>query len=215
MIDLGVGDSVRNDGPDVVAGKVAPSVPYVNLLSWTQTGQNGGRQLLCISGANAPLSSTGRAHSHCPTFPTFRRARAAMPVWRFRAASAGRVTAPARWAPPRKTPSMLSRAEAGARCPVTLSPATWAFLARHVERAFGRQGTQETLRRAVRRAVAEMQSQGVGGADVCQALERAVTDHPACARFDRMLIVTGQLHSRSVIATIHAWALAEMAPLPE
>jgi hypothetical protein len=115
----------------------------------------------------------------------------------------------------RHSPSALLRAEAGARCPTTLSPATWAFLARHIERAFVRQDTRETLRRAVRRAVAEMQSHGVGEAGVCRALERAVTEHPACARFDRMLIVTGEPYSRSVIATMQGWALAVPEPLPE
>ena len=102
-----------------------------------------------------------------------------------------------------------------ARCPTTLSPATWAFLARHIERAFVRQDTRETLRRAVRRAVAEMQSHGVDEAGVCRVLERAVTGHPACARFDRMLIVTGEPYSRSVIATMQGWALAGPEPLPD
>jgi hypothetical protein len=118
------------------------------------------------------------------------------------------VTAPTRWGAPRKTASALSRAEAGARCPPTLSPATWAFLARHIERAFVRKGTREMLRCAVRRATEEMQSHGVAGAGVCHALERAVTGHPACARFDRMLIKTGESYSRTVIATMQGWALA-------
>ena len=113
------------------------------------------------------------------------------------------MTAPARWAAPRKTPSALSRAEAGARCPSTVSLATWTFLARHIERAFvRRQGTRESLRLAVRRAAAEMQAHGVSGAGVCRALERAVTGHPACARFDRMMIMTGESYSRTVIATM-------------
>ena len=87
----------------------------------------------------------------------------------------GLVTAPARWAPPRKTPSALSRAEAGARCPSPLSLSTWTFLARHIERAFVRQGTRESLRRAVRRATAEMQAFGVGEAAAGRALEEAVS----------------------------------------
>jgi hypothetical protein len=116
------------------------------------------------------------------------------------------VTAPAHWAAPRKTPSALSRAEAGARCPSTLSLATWIFLARHIERAFVRQDSRETLRRAVRRATAEMQAHGVGEAAVYRALERAVTGHPACARFDRMLVKTGEPYSRTVIATMQEWA---------
>jgi hypothetical protein len=124
------------------------------------------------------------------------------------------VTAPAHWAAPRETPSARARAEAGARCPPTLSPATWAFLARHIERAFMQQGTRESLRRAVRRATAELYAHGVGGAVVCRALERAVTEHPACARFDRMLITTGQPYSRTVIATMQGWALAESGRLP-
>jgi hypothetical protein len=90
-----------------------------------------------------------------------------------------------------------------------LSPATWVFLARHIERAFMRQGTRESLRRAVRRAMAELQAHGVGGAAVCRILERAVTGHPACARFDRMLLTTGEPYSRTVIATMQSWALAE------
>jgi hypothetical protein len=119
------------------------------------------------------------------------------------------VTASARWATRgRGTPSALSRAEAGARCPPTLSPATWAYLARHIERAFVRQGTRESLRRAVRRATAEMQAHGIAASGVCRALERAVTGHPACARFDRMLIMTGEPYSRTLIATMQEWALA-------
>jgi hypothetical protein len=60
-----------------------------------------------------------------------------------------------------------------------------------------------------------MQSHGVGGAGVSRALERAVTGHPACARFDRMLIMTGEPYSRSVIATMQRWALAVPEHLPE
>ena len=71
------------------------------------------------------------------------------------------------------------------------------------------------MRGAVRRAAAEMQSHGVGGAGVCRALEQAVMGHPACARFDRMLIMTGEPYSRSVIATMQGWALAAPALLPE
>jgi hypothetical protein len=114
----------------------------------------------------------------------------------------------------RKTPSALARAEAGARCPATISLATWTYLARHIERAFVRHGTRESLRQAVRRATAEMQAYGVGGAAVCRALERAVTGHPACARFDRMLIMTGEPYSRTVIAAMQEWALAEPGGLP-
>ena len=124
------------------------------------------------------------------------------------------MTAPARWAAPRKTPSALSRAEAGARCPMSLSPATWAYLARHIERAFVRHGTRESLRRAVRRAAAEMQAHGVDDAGVRRVLERAVTGHPACARFDRMMLTTGELYSRTVLATVQGWALAAPERLP-
>ena len=108
-----------------------------------------------------------------------------------------------------------SRAEAGAHCPPTLSPATWAYLARHIERAFVRQGTRESLRRAVRRATAEMQAHGIVASGVCRALERAVAGHPACARFDRMLIMTGEPYSRTLIASMQAWALADRPVRPD
>ena len=113
-----------------------------------------------------------------------------------------------------RTPSALSRAEAGVRCPATLSPATWVFLARHIERAFVRQDTRESLRGAVRRAAEEMQSHGVDEVGVRRALERAVLGHPACARFDRMMVMTGEPYSRSVIATMQGWALAAPERLP-
>ena len=126
------------------------------------------------------------------------------------------MTASARWTTPgRGTPSALSRAEAGVRCPATLSPAAWAYLARHVERAFVRQGTRESLRRAVRRATAEMRAGGIGGSGVCRTLEHAVTGHPACARFDRMMIMTGEPYSRTLIATMQEWALADWTVQPD
>jgi len=138
--------------------------------------------------------------------PPRRRHRTARPL----------VTASARWTTPgRGTPSALSRAEAGVRCPATLSPAAWAYLARHVERAFVRQGTRESLRRAVRRATAEMRAGGIGGSGVCRTLERAVTGHPACARFDRMMIMTGEPYSRTLIATMQEWALADWTVQPD
>ena len=65
---------------------------------------------------------------------------------------------------------------------------------------------------AVRRAAAEMQAHGVSGAGVCRALERAVTGHPACARFDRMMIMTGESYSRTVIATMQEWAQQDVTP---
>jgi len=74
-----------------------------------------------------------------------------------------------------------------------------------------RQGTRESLRRAVRRAAVEMQAHGVEEGDVYRALEHAVTGHPACARFDRMMVKTGEPYSRSVIAAMQGWAL----PVPE
>jgi len=126
------------------------------------------------------------------------------------------VTASARWATRgRGTPSALSRAEAGVRCPPTLSPAAWAYLARHIERAFVRQGTRESLRRAVRRATAEMWARGIVASGVCRVLERAVTGHPACARFDRMMIMTGEPYSRTLIATMQEWALADGMVQPD
>jgi len=113
------------------------------------------------------------------------------------------------------TPTALSRAEAGVRCPPTLSPAAWAYLARHIERAFVRQGTRESLRRAVRRATAEMRARGIVASSVCRALERAVTGHPACARFDRMMIMTGEPYSRTLIATMQEWVLADWTVQPD
>jgi len=159
--------------------------------------------------ARARFPDDGRTHARFLPLPTFVAAR------RRHAFARPPVTAASsRWPTSRKTPSALSRAEAGARCPPTLSPATWAYLARHIERAFVRQGTRESLRRAVRRATAEMQARGIVGSGVCRALERAVTGHPACARFDRMLILTGEPYSRTVIATMQEWALAGLAVQP-
>jgi hypothetical protein len=140
----------------------------------------------------------------------------ALPPRRRRGAARPLVTASARWGTPgRGTPSALSRAEAGGRCPPTLSPAAWAYLARHIERAFVRPGTRESLRRAVRRATADMQARGIVASGVCRALERAVTGHPACARFDRMMIMTGEPYSRTLIATMQEWALADWTVQPD
>ena len=108
--------------------------------------------------------------------------------------------------PSRSTAREASPAHAGAACPRQLSPETWTFLGRHVERAFTRPGAwRPTLRRAVRRAAAEMEAVGAGPAVVRQVLERSVLEHSACAQYDRMLIVTRERYSHGVLAAMHAW----------
>lgn len=92
-------------------------------------------------------------------------------------------------------------------CPAMLSPATWAFLGRHVERAFVRPNTwRPTLRTAVRRVALEMEAFGAEPGSVRHALERSVMEHPACARHDRLLLVTRMRYSHQVIAAMQAWA---------
>jgi hypothetical protein len=98
--------------------------------------------------------------------------------------------------------------------PATVTPETWAFLGHHVERAFVRPGAwRATLRTAVRRVVVEVEMEMFGAEPglVHRTLERAVMEHPACAQYDRMLIVTGERYSHRVIAAMHAWAEAERA----
>jgi hypothetical protein len=106
----------------------------------------------------------------------------------------------------RRTPTALAREESDARRPSSVSVETWAFLAHHVERTFRRRSTRESLRRAVRRLTAEMAVQGIDEARVSDALARAVTEHPACARFDCMMLATGERYSRGLIATMQGWA---------
>lgn len=91
-----------------------------------------------------------------------------------------------------------------------LSVESWVFLGRHVERAFMRPNTwRPTLRTAVRRVVREMETFGAEPASVRRVLERSVLEHPACARYDRMLLVSRTRHSHQVIAAMHAWVEAE------
>ena len=104
-----------------------------------------------------------------------------------------------------------TRLQLDAECPAMLSAKSWAFLGRHVERAFMRPNTwRPTLRTAVRRVALEMETFGAEPASVRRALERSVTEHPACARYDRVLPVTRTRYSHQVIAAMHAWAEAEL-----
>ena len=108
---------------------------------------------------------------------------------------------------PRSTAQGRSRQHVDVACPQLLSSETWSFLGHHVERAFTRPGTwRPTLRRAVRRVTTEMEAVGAEPAMVRQALERSVLEHSACARYDRMLIVTRDRYSDRVLAAMHAWA---------
>lgn len=110
----------------------------------------------------------------------------------------------------RPMPRGPARSHLDAACPAMLSPKSWAFLGRHVERAFMRPSTwRPTLRTAVRRVALEMGAFGAEPASVRHALERSVMEHPACARYDRMLLVTRTRYSHQVIAVMHAWAEAE------
>ena len=65
------------------------------------------------------------------------------------------------------------------------------------------------LRAAVRRVVLEMETCGAEPSSVHRALERSVMEHPACARYDRVLLVTRTRYSRQVIDAMHVWAEAE------
>ena len=117
------------------------------------------------------------------------------------------MSTPARSKAPRATARGPSRPRVDAECPRMLSPETWTFLAHHVERAFTRPGTwRPTLREAVRRVALEMRAVGAEQVAVRQVLERSVTEHAACARHDRMLIVTRERYSDRVIATMQEWA---------
>lgn len=95
-------------------------------------------------------------------------------------------------------------------CPATLSAQSWAYLGRHVERAFLRPNSwRPMLRAAVRRVMLEMEAFGAEPASVRRALERSVMEHPACARYDRVMLVTRMRHSQQVIAAMQTWAEAE------
>jgi hypothetical protein len=88
------------------------------------------------------------------------------------------------------------------------------FLGHHVGRAFTRPGAwRPTLRRAVRRAAAEMEAVGTGPAVVRQVLERSVLEHEACARYDRMMLVTRERYSHQVVAAIHGWVEEDRSSL--
>ena len=120
---------------------------------------------------------------------------------------------------PRSTVRGATRPRALAGCPGQLSPETWTFLGHHVGRAFTRPGAwRPTLRRAVRRATAEMAAVGAGPATVRHVLERSVLEHSACAQHDRMLIVTREWYSHRVLAAMHAWVEEDRSssatPLP-
>jgi hypothetical protein len=116
---------------------------------------------------------------------------------------------------PRSTARGPSRPRVDAACPSMLSPETWTFLAHHVERAFTRPGTwRSTLRGAVRRVTLEMEAVGADPAVVRLALQRSVMEHAACARYDRMLIVTRARYSEGVIAAMHEWAEADLDRSP-
>lgn len=111
---------------------------------------------------------------------------------------------------PRTTARGPSRPHGEIACPRLLSSETWSFLGHQVERAFTRPNTwRPTLRRAVRRVTTEMEAVGAEPAMVRQALERSVLEHSACARYDRMLIVTRERYSDRVLAAMHAWAEAD------
>ena len=115
----------------------------------------------------------------------------------------------------RSTARGATPAHADVEGPGQLSPATWKFLGHHVERAFARPGAwRPTLRRAVRRATAELDAVGAGPAVVREVLERSVLEHSACARYDRMLIVTREWHSHRVLAAMHAWVEEDRSSSP-
>jgi hypothetical protein len=122
------------------------------------------------------------------------------------------MSAPSRVHAPRSTARGPSRPHLDAACPRLLSPETWTFLGHHVERAFTRPGAwRPTLRRAVRRVTTEMGAIGAEPAVVRQLLERSVVEHAACARHDRMLIVTREWYSQRVVAAMHEWEEADRA----
>lgn len=58
-----------------------------------------------------------------------------------------------------------------------------------------------------------MEALGAEPALVRHVLERSVLEHAACARYDRMLIVTRERYSRGVIAAMHAWVEADRSSL--
>jgi hypothetical protein len=120
------------------------------------------------------------------------------------------MSASARPVAERATAGHPTRPHLDTMCPAMLSAKSWAYLGRHVERAFLRPNSwRPMLRTAVRRVVLEMETFGAEPASVDRALERSVTEHPACARYDRVLLVSRTRYSHQVIATMHAWAEAE------
>ena len=58
-----------------------------------------------------------------------------------------------------------------------------------------------------------MEAVGAGPAVVRQVLERSVLEHSACARYDRMMIVTRERYSHQVVAAIHAWVEEDRSSL--
>jgi hypothetical protein len=120
------------------------------------------------------------------------------------------MSATRRAAAERYTAGSSARLHPDTPCPAQLSAATWAFLGRHVERAFVRPSTwRPTLRTAVRRVALEMEGFGADPGSVRHALARSVREHPACARHDRVLLVTRERYSHQVIAAMYAWAEAD------
>jgi len=61
--------------------------------------------------------------------------------------------------------------------------------------------------------MAEMEALGAEPALVRQVLERSVLEHSACARYDRMLLVTRERYSHGVVAAMHAWVEADRSSL--
>jgi hypothetical protein len=59
-----------------------------------------------------------------------------------------------------------------------------------------------------------MEAEGAGPDELREAFARAVTEHPACAYRDRLLLVTRERYSERVIATMLAWSEAETSALP-
>lgn len=96
-----------------------------------------------------------------------------------------------------------TRAHLGAECHALLSAKSWAYLGRHIERAFLRPNNWRlTLRVTVRRVALEMQMLGAEPPSVRRARERSVMEHPACARHDRLLLVTCTWYSHQVVAAM-------------
>jgi hypothetical protein len=110
----------------------------------------------------------------------------------------------------RSMPRLPTRPLLDTKCPAQLSEKSWAYLGRHVERAFMRPNLwRPMLRAAVRRVVLEMEALGAEPAAIHRALERSVREHPSCARYDRVMLVTRMCYSHQVITAMQAWAAAE------